>query len=405
MKRPQHFLSKIVVAAVVVVSATTAGAANTARTARSEPLAALSLTVATPATATVLPAGRQGAFASIPWSKVGPGWLLSEWSAKVTSAPTLYLVDPLGGRYEITTGAATPSGGLVAWSGDGTRALFEAQTGSLARSRVTVLQLRSGRSNTFTVTGYGGRSIGFTEPDGLGIIAAGISSATQTTTPVQRFDLQGALEYTYPKSFPQSGRIEGGILYTPDGTELVLATVGGFEVVANGGQPIRYLPMYAAAGTCQPTRWWAVGVVLATCTPPNSSIALLWLVPTNGGPPTQLTVTPKSGSGDYGDLDAWSLPSGDYVQVAGACGYIYLAKLGLTRRTTPVTVPGAVGSVIVIGAYDDELALTSHFACSPGRSSLTWFNPATRVVTPLLGPPFAGSAGTAILFGQPTVLQ
>ena len=95
---------------------------------------------------------------------------------------------------------------------------------------------------------------------------------------------------------------------------------------------------------------------------------------------------PLQGSGDYGDLDAWSLPSGDYVQDAGACGYTYLAKLGRTGRTTAVTVPGAVGSVIVHGAYGNQLALTSQFACQPGSTSLFWFDPATRAVTPLLGP-------------------
>jgi TolB protein len=156
------------------------------------------------------------------------------------------------------------------------------------------------------------------------------------------------------------------------------------------------------AQSCQPLKWWAAGVVLASCTPPNSGISLLWLVPTSGPRATQLTITPLQGSGDYGDLDAWSLPSGDYVQDAGACGYIYLAKLGRTGRTTAVKVPGAVGSVFVQGAYGDQLALTTQFSCQPGSVSLFWFNPATRAVTPLLGPRAnGGSVGTVILFEKP----
>jgi len=91
------------------------------------------------------------------------------------------------------------------------------------------------------------------------------------------------------------------------------------------------------------------------------------------------------------------------VQDAGACGYIYLAKLGRTGRTTPVMVPGAVGSVFVQGAYGHQLALTSQFACQPGSTSLFWFDPATRAVTPLLGPRAnGGSVGTVILFGKPS---
>jgi TolB protein len=244
--------------------------------------------------------------------------------------------------------------------------------------------------------------VSFTAPDGLGIIAS--SQGTESGPGrVQRLSLDGAVEHTYPTSFPVAGRINGGLVYSPDGTELVLGTSGGFEVVANTGQPLRYLPMSTKAGTCQPARWWAAGVLLASCTPPNSGVPLLWLVPTNGQPPTPLTLTPKRGSGDYGDVDAWSLPGGDYVQVLGACGYIYLGRLGRTERTVAVQVPGIASgkSVYVLGAVNDQLALTASFSCSPGSVSLMWFDPATDVVSPLLGPPVnGGSVGTTFLLRQ-----
>jgi TolB protein len=266
---------------------------------------------------------------------------------------------------------------------------------------VTVLQLQTGRSTTFAIASDGPRSIAFTEPDGLAVIA-GSQVQSNGTIPMERFDLNGALAYSYPVAFPQAGSVEGGALYSPDGTELVLGTARGLEVVTNRGQPVRYLPVRSGAGTCQPIRWWAAGVVLASCTPPNG-IALLWLVPTNGRQPAALTLAPKRGSGDLGDVDAWSLPSGDYVQDIGPCGYIYLAKLGPTARTSPVRVPGTAPgkSVYVLGAYHAQLALTASLSCSPGSSSLMWFDPGTDVVTPLLGPPAnGGSAGQALLFGQ-----
>ena len=272
----------------------------------------------------------------------------------------------------------------------------------MTSSVVTVLDLQSGKSGTFRIPGSGPVSVGFTEPAGLSLITSS-PGATPGTSRVRRFSLSGALEYSYPTSFPRAGHVDGDLLYSPDGTKLVLGTTGGFEIVANTGQPLRYIPLTTRAGTCQPARWWTAGVVLASCTRPNSGVPLLWLVPTNGQPASPLTLTPKRGSGDYGDVDAWSLPGADYVQVLGACGYIYVGRLGQGERTSPVRVPGVMTgkSVYILGAVNDRLALTASFSCSPGSVSLMWFDPGTNVVSPLLGPPVnGGSVGTTFLWGQ-----
>ena len=42
---------------------------------------------------------------------------------------------------------------------------------------------------------------------------------------------------------------------------------------------------------------------------------------------------------DLGDVNAWQLPAGTFVQALGACGLIYLAKLNDDGTTTPVSVP------------------------------------------------------------------
>ena len=76
--------------------------------------------------------------------------------------------------------------------------------------------------------------------------------------------------------------------------------------------------MRAEPGTCQPERWWATGVFLASCTPQQQR-PVVRLVPRTGGA-QPLTLAPRRASGDYGDVDAWSLPSGDYAQDLGACG-------------------------------------------------------------------------------------
>src|SRR5689334_16928287 len=79
--------------------------------------------------------GAEGTIQDIPWSQVGGGWMLAMWSPATptrggaepatgqptfqTSATTLYLISPEGGRYAITTfpppgdDGSTPS--LVDW--------------------------------------------------------------------------------------------------------------------------------------------------------------------------------------------------------------------------------------------------------------------------------------------------
>ncbi len=70
-----------------------------------------------------------------------------------TSATTLYLVSPEGGRYAITTfpppgdDGSTPS--LVDWSGDGNRALF--YDGTDSDRTVIEVDLHTGAQTSFTV--------------------------------------------------------------------------------------------------------------------------------------------------------------------------------------------------------------------------------------------------------------
>src|SRR5690349_1412650 len=85
--------------------------------------------------------GTEASIESIPWSQVGPGWMLATWSpvsgtrpgedqppnepTRDAAATTLYLVDPAGGRYLITTFAPPGDKGgpeMVDWSGDGSKA-------------------------------------------------------------------------------------------------------------------------------------------------------------------------------------------------------------------------------------------------------------------------------------------
>jgi hypothetical protein len=363
----------------------------------------------------VLPAGQQGTAAQVPWSQVGPGWTLSAWNPDKPSGKrsplggeeqdptptTLFLVDPAGGRYAMDTlpvpapGSAQPDA-LLGWSGDGQRALLD----NSMSSDVAVVDLSTGTSQEFSL-GAGTRALGFTSPDGLAILANAGSNPSRPR--LERFSLTGQLEHVYPSTFTGGHYYNGSdAVESPSGTQLAVSTSGPVELMANDGQVIRSLPVSASAGSCVPLRWWSQADLLATCMSASTGTPRLWLVPASGAAPSPLTsATPARG--DLGDLNAWSLPSGTYVQDAGACGYLYVAKLLPSTQTTPVTVPGVPSgySSIVLGSYGSDLAIQANGACA-GQSRVMWFNPGSGTVTPLLGAGANGgyTSGT-LLYGEP----
>ncbi len=356
---------------------------------------------ATATTAQPLPAGQQGSLQQVPWTQVGPGWILAEWQPTITpgAQTSLFLVDPAGGRYLIESFPASPSAStpdvLVAWSGDGQRALLKSGDGQA----LALLDLRTLATATLGL-GSGVAPIGFTAPNGLAIIASRSNGSGQS---LERFSLTGQLELSYAASFVPGGSYNGGpVLYSPDGTELAVGTSAGIELMSNEGQGLRYLNVSPSVTSCEPVRWWNTGEVLASCAPSGSGTSQLWLVPASGAAATALTASPPA-SGDLGDLDAWQLPAGTYVQDAGACGYIYLAKRAADGLTSPVAMPGVPGgdSTIVLGAEGNRLAIDAKPACREG-ASLLWYTPATNSVTPILGG--AANGGTtedALMFGEP----
>jgi TolB protein len=135
-------------------------------------------------------------------------------------------------------------------------------------------------------------------------------------------------------------------------------------------------------------RWWKTDVALARCSGPDFSYSRLWLVPTDGAAPTPLTGKNDGTNGqDLADLDAWQLPEGTFVQAAGGCGFIYLAKLNASDgTTTPVSVPDVDDrrSIRVLGVADGQLQLQATLSCGSGESLLN-YDPASGTSTVLLG--------------------
>jgi hypothetical protein len=318
---------------------------------------------AQPATSTVA--------AGVPWSHVGPGWLLAQYTTAApeggkTGPATLYLISPGGARYKLASwrdNRTAPQ--LLAWSPDGKRALFRVFSG---QGGVEQLTLATGQVTTFALPG-GATPIGYTTPGGLNIVASRLSGSR---TILARYSLSGRL------TRPLGASADGAVLYEPSGAAFVTGTSSGLKLVSNGGALIRKLSVPGtSANTCNPVRWWNATTVLASCAPPSTAAPRLWLVPLGGGRPAALTPRRGASSRDLGDLDAWSLSSGLYLQAAGPCGVLQIFKQARDGSIKLVTVPHTEGDNVVLTASGSRLLVQAPTSCV-GSNSLLWYDPGTH---------------------------
>jgi TolB protein len=314
---------------------------------------------------------RSTAGAGVPWSRVGTGWVLAQYTTAApeggkTGPAALYLISPGGARYKLASWPdwkTAPE--LVAWSPDGKRALFENFSG---RDDVEQLTLGTGRMTRFALPGDT-TPIGYTTPRGLNIVTGRPSGSG---TSLARYDLSGRLVRSLGSS------ADGAVLYEPSGAGFVTGTSSGLKLVSNGGSLVRKLPVPGtSADTCNPARWWDASTILASCAPPNAAAPQLWLVPVDGGRPSALTPRRGASSRDLGDLDAWSLSSGLYLQAAGPCGVLHIFRQARDGSIKLVTVPHTTGDNHVLTATSSRLLVQAPVDCT-GSNSLLWFNPATH---------------------------
>ena len=335
--------------------------------------AALSAVLLTAATTVGVAAAQPAAGpprASVPWDRVGAGWVLTQYTSAAPeggSGPeALFLISPGGTRYQL---ASWPdwrfAPQLIAWSPDGQRALFQVFSG---KGGTEVLTLATGQVSTFIMQGEV-NPIGFTTPRGLNIVGGQPSGSG---TSLARYSLSGQLLQRLGYS------ADGQVLYVPSGTEFATGTGTGLKLVSNSGALIRNLPVHGtSANSCNPVRWWNSGTILASCVPPDSAITQLWLVPVSGAHPTALTPRRTVSSGDLGDLDAWQLPSGLYLQSAGPCAVLQIFRQSRSGSITLVTVPHTASDNRVLTALGSRLLIQAPTSCT-GSDSLLWFNPATH---------------------------
>ncbi len=305
--------------------------------------------------------------------------------AVLRNAPeSLFLVNPVGGRYLITTMPADDQLQLEQWSGDGRRALFlrwnPEQPGGYSE-----LTLATGAWHGIDVSGA--QAVEYTRPLGLALLVRRASG-------LERVDRTGARQLLYPTSQPGVGTVSGGI-YTPDGSQLVRTTEHGWLVTTNDGTVVRTLSLPTGTAHCFFRRWWTAGTMLVTCYPgPYSDDPRLWLVPITGAPATRLLSSQAEVN------DAIQAGGETFLEQGHTlCGDVDLAVLQPDGSARPLDFQKRTGThqgVHILQATRQLLYLGVGTGCGLGQQ-IASFNPATGELTTLFG----GSVnGGSIVFAQ-----
>ena len=353
-----------------------------------------------PATRPILGPNHVSTSDRVPWRQVGEGWYLtliaqgSRGDFGINADHQLLdLVDPLGGRYQLAKTSVAKDGTgyrhLADWSSDGRTALLLADQGT-RRARAIRFDLRTGRSRVLPL-GPGVATISMAPQRGVYAAMYGGSAGQR----IQRLDADGASQRI-------ARHTDGTVLPTADARQIVVAPQAQdsheLRVLDSDGHLIRTLP---TPRPCAPTRWWDATTVLASCSRADGS-TLLYAVPLDGGAPRPVSGDHGSGSLDLGDLDARKVGGSTYLEAAGPCGYVFLARQHADGTASRVRVPGSTGNVYLLGRRGHRLVLQTGVSCDggPARDALTHFDPVThhdRVVAEL---PADESYTTVLALGE-----
>ena len=301
---------------------------------------------------------------------------------------TLYAVSPQGKTFPFYTWPASFSGTkafyLVDWSGDGQRVLVRNFF-----NKYEQISLSTGKViNTFKLPADA-NALGYTRPGGQNILAANGST-------ILRYDLNGHQTMVLSKNAQDA-------IESPDGTSVVLNAKSGLGVVSNAGGPVKVLRAPIAVFGCNPVRWWNSTTVLGDCNAKHGpGAARLWLFPVNGGKVTALTAQRGNKGPDLGDINAYKLTSGTYLQALGPCGVEFIATQSANGTAHAVTLPGVhYASDFIVTGQGSNLLVQASNGCTAG-AALVLFNPHTKKVGWIFRPT-GKSYGieTVVPFGRP----
>jgi hypothetical protein len=311
---------------------------------------------------------------TVPWSSVGAGWNLVEYSAWTSAKPsptTLFLVSPAGKRYAVYAWKAskTEPPELIDWSGDKTRALLISPAGE---NRAIQLNLVTGKLSPFNLPAAAAAE-DYTLPSGAQILGADVG----TDESLARYSLAGRAVAVISRS----DGLPYAWLPAPDGKTYALHAATGLTLVTSTGKTVRNLTMPGSAG-CYPARWWTNGEVVAWCylkSSPAESLSRLWVVPVSGARPVALTTSHPAATG-LTDEDAWKLSTGTYAQVFVPCPSEVIGRIAPNGTTSILPIPGASGgnAAIVTVSGTRLLVSTAGGGCSPAGNQLVWYDTRTH---------------------------
>jgi|HubBroStandDraft_1064217.scaffolds.fasta_scaffold05898_4 hypothetical protein len=357
------------------------------------------------AVAAVAMPSAQRALPRLASGRVGPGWSIAEYSAasspqaphRFAGKTTLYLVSPTGRKVAFFSWPAAENGPdnyyLVDWSADGQRVLVRNFFNGFEQISVVTGKIIS----KFRLPAEA-MAIGYTGPADQSILAS--DNYSQDSNTARIYNLAGQLTKILTRSGPPLGAIG-----SPGGAVAVVSTNSGIELVSNAGRLIKRLHPPVPVTGCAPRRWWNTGTVLASCDARRGpGIPRLWLFPADGRRATALTAQRSASGTDLGDIGAWKLPSGVYLQALSlkSCMQQFIATQSSTGSVHQVTIPGVPGDDRIITGQGSRLLVQALYDCGIGNAPLAWFNPHTEKVTWVF-PPQKNFVGveSAVPYGQP----
>ena len=341
----------------------------------------------------------------IPWSQVDAGWTVALWTAATLTSEreittvrpqTVYLVNPIGGRYLITTLNGDNTLRLADWSTDVRTALLTRR--GAKSSEVIRLDLSSGKTQSFTTTGTV-RVAKFTKPSGSAILLERQGAG------IERVSLTGTHQLSYPVSRTTDTITVSHPLSSPDGHTLVLDADRGLVVRAENGALRRAIAPPKGATACSPLQWWNASSVLASCEGGDFRAGNLYVVPVS----TPGAITPLAPPAELENpfTRAWQLDSGVLLlNFATTCGAGVLGKLDSSGHAVNRAMPAGLGGYGLdpVGVTTSTVTLLISVSCERNYApALVSYNPATNQLTRLLGPGLnGGSILDAYGFGSST---
>jgi hypothetical protein len=256
---------------------------------------------------------------------------------------------------------------LAGWSVDGSTALLVQP--DRAGGDLIKVDVATGATQSIAVPRLNSAIL---DPSGAGALVTAFKTQRSSTLVLDAVSWSGTVTRLRDS-------VSGTMIAGPAGTVLTADGENGRQQLLLSTTTGALVDQFHGKGFCSPVRWWDATRILESC----SNAGDLYLVDPVTGAGSRLTS--GHGRNDYGHLDARQLGSRLYVQVAGPCGYTFVAKV-THGSTKAIKVPGAVGNIIMVSSVGDDLVLEHTASCDGQRprSVLATYDPTSHHETPLV---------------------